>query len=151
MSFSTVMVVVNAQAIEPKLSSDQLQIRLGYPTPAFFKGEDPRSDGRIREALIAGGKLTGVRAEHTEWVAQSLREIQTIKPGMTRAALMKVFFEEGGLSNRAQQRYAYRECPYFKVDVTFQAVGAPADKLTKSPRDRISSISKPFLEWSIGD
>ena len=32
---------------------------------------------------------------HSEWIAQSLKEIETIKPGMTRADLLKVFGEEG--------------------------------------------------------
>jgi hypothetical protein len=56
-SFSTPIVVVDAQAVELKLGTDQLRIQLGYPTAEFFKGEDPRADRRIREALNAGGKL----------------------------------------------------------------------------------------------
>jgi hypothetical protein len=64
---------------------------------------------------------------------------------------LKVFREEGGLSTRTTQRYVYRECPYIKVDVTFEAVGAPEDKLAKSSKDKVATISRPFLEWSILD
>jgi len=34
-----------------------LPIRLGYPDPAFFHGDDPRSDPRILQALEQAGKL----------------------------------------------------------------------------------------------
>lgn len=33
------------------------QIRLGYPGPDFFQGEDPRSDPRVLKALQEDGKL----------------------------------------------------------------------------------------------
>ena len=45
---------------------------------------------------------------HSEWIAQSLREMETIKVGMTRADLLRVFREEGGLSTRTQRQYVYR-------------------------------------------
>ncbi len=90
--------------------------------------------------------------EHTEWVAHALREMQTIKPGMARADLLKVFREEGGLSNAAQRRYAYRECPYNKVDVKFDAANDADGRVGReTPQDKIASISQPFLEWLIGD
>jgi hypothetical protein len=34
-----------------------IQITLGYPAPAFFKGTDPRGDERIMNALQKAGKL----------------------------------------------------------------------------------------------
>lgn len=34
-----------------------IQIQLGYPGPAFFHGDDPRSDPRILQALEQAGKL----------------------------------------------------------------------------------------------
>ncbi len=45
--------------------------------------------------------------EHTEWITKSLEEMLTIKAGMTRADLLKVFAEEGGISTRSQRRYVY--------------------------------------------
>ena len=89
--------------------------------------------------------------EHTEWIAKSLKEIEGVKVGMTRLDLLRVFKEEGGLSTRTQRRYVYRDCPYIKVEVEFEPVGEPENKLSQSPRDKIIKISKPFLEWSILD
>jgi hypothetical protein len=88
--------------------------------------------------------------EHTEWIAKSLKEIETVKVGTTRNDLLKVFQEEGGISTRTWRRYVYRECPYIKVDVEFEPVGEP-EKRSQSPKDKIIKISKPFLEWSIMD
>ena len=34
-----------------------IQIRLGYPAPDFFRGQDPRADPLIRQALERAGKL----------------------------------------------------------------------------------------------
>jgi hypothetical protein len=150
-SFSTPVIVVDAQAVEPKLGTEQLRIQLGYPTAEFYKGDDPRADRRLREALQAGGKLSLGESEHSRWLAKSLREMQTIKPGMTREDLLKVFQEQGGLSSRTTQRYAYRECPYIHVDVVFEAVGAPKGNSITSPKDKIVRISGPFLGWPIID
>ena len=90
-------------------------------------------------------------SEHTEWIANSLLSIQTVKAGMTRADLMKVFTTEGGLeffgATTRQQTYVYRKCPYIKVDVKFEASG-PVEYL---PGDKIISISRPYLAWSVMD
>jgi hypothetical protein len=34
-----------------------IQLELGYPSPSFYKGEDPRSEKRIKDALEKAGKL----------------------------------------------------------------------------------------------
>ncbi len=96
-------------------------------------------------------------AEHEAWVADSLKKIQEIKPGMTRADLLKVFRTQGGLSTALNRTYVYRECPYFKVDVEFEAVGRPAlDKegrvtAVESDADLIKAISRPYLQFSVTD
>jgi hypothetical protein len=114
-------------------------------------------------SLFAFGLITFVSAtailpskpraanEHTEWIAKSLKEIESVKLGMTRLDLLRVFKEEGGISTRTWRRYVYRDCPYIKVDVEFEPAGEPENKLNRSPRDKIIKISKPFLEWSIMD
>ena len=118
---------------------------------------------KVLISLFAFGLVTFVSAtailpsksraanEHTEWIARSLKEIESVKPGMTRLDLLRVFKEEGGLSTRTARRYVYRDCPYIKVDVEFEPIGEPENKLSQSPRDKIIKISKPFLEWSITD
>jgi hypothetical protein len=90
-------------------------------------------------------------AERVGWVEKSLKEMRSVKVGMTRGDLLKVFREEGGLSTRRQQTYAYRECPYFKVDVTFEPVGGARGGDFVSPGDKIVNISRPYLDWSVLD
>ena len=68
------------------------------------------------------------------------------KVGMTRGELLKVFMEEGGISSRTRHLYVYRKCGLVKVDVEF----APASDNDNTPRDRpedrITKISKPYLD-----
>lgn len=104
----------------------------------------------ISAAAIMPSSKSGTD-EHTEWIAKSLKEIETVKVGMTRADLLRVFQEEGGISTRTWRRYVYRDCPYIKVDVEFEPVGEAKNKLNEDPKDKIVKISKPFLEWSIMD
>ncbi len=95
--------------------------------------------------------------ENTKWISDSLREMKTIEVGKTRADLLKVFTTEGGLSTGLNRTYVYRKCPYIKVDVEFEAVGRTARDaegrvtVKEDDRDKIKSISKPYLELSIVD
>jgi hypothetical protein len=90
--------------------------------------------------------------DHVKWVANSLKEMETIKVGMTRADLLRVFAEEGGLSTRRWRQYVYQKCPYFKVKVEFEPVGEPeGPNSMESSKDKIAKISQPFLEWSVLD
>ena len=89
--------------------------------------------------------------EHTEWIAKSLKEIEGVKIGMTRADLLKVFEEEAGLSSRTWRCYVYRNCAYIKVDVEFESVSKIENTPKENGNDKIIKISKPFLEWSIMD
>ena len=94
---------------------------------------------------------------HIRWVAGVLKQIGTITPGMTRKDLKSVFTTEGGLSTGLRRTYVTRECPYFKVDVGFRAVGRPErDRdgrvtLLEDDRDLITTISRPYLQFSIVD
>ena len=54
--------------------------------------------------------------EHTKWIETALRSMETVKAGKTRAELLTIFTEEGGISNPSQRTYVYRHCPYIKVD-----------------------------------
>jgi hypothetical protein len=97
------------------------------------------------------------KCDHIAWVSQVLERMKGIKPGMKRSDLFSVFTTEGGLSTGLQRTFVSQECPYFKVDVTFRAVGRP-DKdregrvtLTEGPLDEILSISPPYLAYSVAD
>jgi len=94
---------------------------------------------------------------HVAWVGEVLTRMQTIKPGMTPKTLLSVFTTEGGLSTGLRRAYVSRDCPYFKVDVEFHAVGRPdRDEsgrvtLVEGDDDIIVSVSKPYLQGSIMD
>ena len=85
--------------------------------------------------------------EHTAWIVDVLNAAQTVKVGMTRADLMKVFTTEGGLSTISQRTFVYRHCPFVKVDVRFAA----ADHNKELPTDEIIEVSRPYLAWSVMD
>jgi hypothetical protein len=95
--------------------------------------------------------------EHRAWVAQTLQKMQSIQPGKTRKDLLEVFTTEGGLSTGLRRTYVSQECPYFKIDVEFEAVGrASRDHegrvtLDEDSRDIIVKVSRPYLQFSIMD
>ena len=126
----------------------------------------PESDGPY-ELVVPGEKrnarwvrhLTSLRvvpnvtpygSEQARWISENLRELQSIKVGMTRGDLLKVFMEEGGLSTPKWHRYVYRKCGFVKVDVEFAVTGVPRNH-EERPADRITKISKPYLELAIMD
>jgi len=91
---------------------------------------------------------------HMEWVTETLLRMQTVKAGMTRNDLLKIFTTEGGLYSGLQRTFVSRDCPYFKVDVEFEAIGRPSHDrdgrvtLEEDGRDVIVKISKPYLEFA---
>jgi hypothetical protein len=113
--------------------------------------------------ITSGAALVQVRAqsakqqEHMAWVAAALKRMQTIKPGMTRTDLLKVFTTEGGLSTGLRRTFVSRDCPYFKVDVEFEAVGRPSRDadgrvtLVERGEDKITKVSRPYLQLGIAD
>jgi hypothetical protein len=94
---------------------------------------------------------------HVAWVEAALKQMLTIKPGMTREILLTVFATEGGLSTPSQSTFVSQRCPFFKVDVEFQVGGRPdRDKderahMAEGSDDRIVKISQPYLQFSIAD
>jgi hypothetical protein len=49
--------------------------------------------------------------DHLAWVTRTLEKMETVKPGMTREDLLKVFTTEGGLSTGLQRTFVSRDCP----------------------------------------
>jgi hypothetical protein len=105
----------------------------------------------------AKGFAPNLSRENIDWVVQVLKSMSGITSGMARADLLKVFTTEGGLSTGLQRTFVSLQCPYFKVDVTFRAVGRPEkdqdDRVTlaEDPRDEIVSMSRPYLAFSVMD
>ena len=75
---------------------------------------------------------TAYDAEQARWIVGNLPEMESIKIGMTRKELLKVFMEEGGLSTRQWRQYVYRRCGYVKVEVEFAPAGDPNSVVVSS-------------------
>ncbi len=109
----------------------------------------------VRPARSANQERTA--QEHIAWVHHTLEKMETIKPGMMRFDLLKVFRTEGGLSTGLRRTFVSQDCPYFKVDVEFKVVArADSDNagvvtLLEDNRDIIVKISKPYLQFTIAD
>ncbi|HUK91220.1 MAG TPA: hypothetical protein VLZ81_12515 [Blastocatellia bacterium] len=97
------------------------------------------------------------KQNHYAWLSNALKEAETIGVGSTRAALLKVFTTEGGLSTGLQRTYVHQQCPLIKVDVEFAAVGRPERDaegrvtVIESGDDVIVKISRPYLAWPVDD
>jgi hypothetical protein len=94
--------------------------------------------------LVVGGLCVsqGSQSErlHDEWLQAKYAEATSVKAGMTRADLLKVFDMDGGLQSVPATRYVLRGTTLIKVDVEFEKPISSNDEL------KIKSISKPYLE-----
>jgi hypothetical protein len=111
---------------------------------------------QVLQASPTGGQAESSQV-HLAWVAEVLKRMQTIKPGMTRKALLRVFTTEGGLATGCERRFVSRDCPYFKIDVEFRVVGRPTRDekgrvaLVEGNEDIILKASTPYLQFSVFD
>jgi hypothetical protein len=104
-------------------------------------------------AVILTGNLSASSSVGAPQPARTTsRGMEAIKPGMTRADLLRVFETEGGLSTALQRRYVSRDCRYFKVDVAFKPIGRP-ERDADGRQTRIEAgenvfltISRPYVE-----
>jgi hypothetical protein len=81
---------------------------------------------------------------HQQWLEARYKEATSIRPGMTRADLLKLFWPNGGIQTPTAQYFTLKSCPLIKVEVRF-------DKYDSSNRQRddllrIVEISKPYLD-----
>jgi hypothetical protein len=104
-----------------------------------------------QESVRPVQQRSDVDLEHTKWVESAMRSIFTIKPGATRKDLLRVFTGEGGFSVRTQRTYVYKRCPYIKVDVEFAPVGDLEEGFSEMPADKITTISRPYLDYAVLD
>jgi hypothetical protein len=113
---------------------------------------DKRNARWVRQlsALRVRPNSTPYGSEQARWIRENLPELESVRVGMTRGELLKVFMQEGGISTRTWRHYVYRKCVYVKVDVEFAAVGN-TDSGEEGPDDKITKISKPYLQFMIGD
>ena len=76
----------------------------------------------------------------TKQISAILTEYQKIKPGMTRAELLKIFTTQGGIWSAMHRTFVYRGCPYIKVDVDFTL----SDPKQKGTEERPTTLSTKF-------
>ena len=95
-----------------------------------------------------GRAQSSAALDHTAWVRTVLTRMLTVRPGMTRADLLRVFAVEGGISTNHDRVYVSRDCPYFKVRFVFTPihVNGPED-----PHDVIATASTPFLQFTVAE
>jgi hypothetical protein len=95
--------------------------------------------------------------DYVKWVAKVMEKMETIKLGDTRKSLLRIFTTEGGLSTGLQRTYVSQDCPLFKVDVKFHAIGRPERDpdggvtLVESDDDIITRLSRPYLASPVLD
>jgi hypothetical protein len=86
----------------------------------------------------------------TREITAAINIVNALHPGMTRADILKNFTTEGGLSARKWNHYVYKRCPLIKIDVTF-VIAAQENQFEEAATDRIATVSKPYLQFSIYD
>ena len=84
-----------------------------------------------------------------EQIEQALADFGHMKVGMTRQDVEQYFTPEGGMNWREETRYVNQKCGMIKVNVTFQVDNSVKNEF--SPRDRITKLSKLYLEYPITD
>ncbi len=87
-------------------------------------------------------------SESTQWLEQRIREAKTIKPGMTRAELLKICDVEGGLQPMLANRYVLKSCPLIKLEVDFDAKAA--DK-KKDSEITVATVSRVYTDFVVVD
>ena len=99
----------------------------------------------IISVVAASYSKTCTPEEYNRCLSSALKDVQTIKIGMTREDLLKVFTASSGFRrNTLNRAYVYRRCHYIVVDVEF----APSDAsngAAESPKDIIKAISRPYF------
>ncbi|QEG30224.1 ECF RNA polymerase sigma factor SigE [Gemmata obscuriglobus] len=79
------------------------------------------------------------------WLAERLKEADSIKVGSTYADVTKHFRTDGGLAQVGKNRFVMILCPYIKIDVEFEKGGALA------PTAKVTKVSRPYLEPEYAD
>ena len=95
--------------------------------------------------------------DHEVWLTQLTAKMETIKPGMTRWDVLKIFRTDGGppirkdgrLPTLLRQTFVSQDSPYMKIDVEFEPftrVNGLRGFLLEDNRDVIVKVSKPYVQ-----
>ena len=114
--------------------------------------------------LSASSSLPQPDRNHDLWLQERYFEATSIKEGMTRAELLKIFRMDGGLQTLLPTRYVLKSSSFIKVDVEFDVpTGSKVlpedlrfemDSLKESSKYqfvsndklKIARISRPYVE-----
>jgi hypothetical protein len=100
--------------------------------PALAQAEQSGMQGG---AIAAGLDRQTEDKAHCEWLAKIIKQIETIKAGMSRRDVEKILVEDvAGFTNPKAMRYEHPACSYIKLDLEFESTASgdrTDDKLTK--------------------
>jgi len=88
---------------------------------------------------------------HRQWLYERYAEATSIKPGMSRADLLRVFKEDGGLQRIPATRYLLKSCKMIKIEVEFDTEYGQAYKEKPDADLKITKVSQPYLEYPHAD
>jgi len=101
--------------------------------------------------VIAGARTyplaqTANGQAHEQWLEERYKEAISIKAGMTRADLLKLFEEDGGLQSIPAGRYVLKSCHLIQIQVKFDTEYGVNYKPTLDENLKIVEVSRPYLE-----
>lgn len=114
--------------------------------------------------ISASSGLPQPDRNHDQWLQERYFEATSIKEGMTRADLLKIFRMDGGLQPLLPTRYVLKSSSFIKVDVEFdvptgskvlpETLRFEMDSLNESSKYqfvsndklKIARISRPYVE-----
>ena len=82
---------------------------------------------------------------HKRWLNERYAEATSIKPGMSRADLLRVFKEDGGFQSIPATRYILRSCDMIQIGVEFDTEYGQAYKEKPDEDLKITKVSRPYL------
>ena len=93
--------------------------------------------------FVRGRKIT--EKQHWDWLGSCVKQLDIVKPGMTRKALFERVSGEGGISTRTTLAVVSKHCPYLKLRIIFAASGSDEQQ------DKIKTVTGPYLQYMILD
>ncbi|HMH45526.1 MAG TPA: hypothetical protein VK557_18705 [Pyrinomonadaceae bacterium] len=106
----------------------------------------------IAGLLVIAGARTYLSAQtandqaHQQWLEERYKEATSIKPGMSRADLLKLFDEDGGFQGIPASRYVLKSCQLIQIEVKFDTKYGVNYKPVPDENLKIVEVSKPYLE-----
>ncbi len=132
-SLIVVDVVFGTAALETGSSPPDRSIPINMITPPF---------------LVSSKSVTTASSwdSHEVWLLDRIREVESVKPGMTRDDFEKLFSMVGGFSSGHQ--FLLKSGAFINVDVEFTNAGNRKTLVGKQDMQKVATISPPYLAYS---